>query len=241
MCDPTCKLPSAFGPSGAPAPRSAAGEMAPDTQGPGSGRAGPALQPPRTRGQVSLLITDGAVWGLRRTARLSGCRLAEMLLAMFGLALDRQGLHGEAAITVLRPEAGRGRALPRGMAGGGAQQRDEAAMPMDLYRAIAGGARPSQDPADAPGGVAFRYTRCWVGEATIERLLESDAPDERGADGGFDLLLAVSEFDDELLLECFYRTAATTEPSARQLLQAYAGDLADIAESSPGTAGALRA
>ena len=203
--------------------------MAPDAREPGPRRAGAAVQPPQTHGQLSLLITDGAVWDLRRAARRSGCRLAEMLLAMFGLALDRQGLHGEASITVLWPEPGQGGAMQRGVAGGAVQPRDETAMPKDMRRAIAGGAGPGMAYADARGGVAFRYTRCWLGEATIARLLESDASGDRGGDG---------EFDDELLLECFYRTAATTEPSARQLLQAYVSDLADIARSSSEPTGA---
>lgn len=212
--------------------------MTPDSREPGPQRAVAAVQPLQTHGQLSLLITDGAVWDLRRAARRSGCRLAEMLLAMFGLALDRQGLHGEATITVLWPEAGQGGAMRRGVAAGAAQPREETVMPLDMHRAIAGGADPGMATADARGGVAFRYTRCWLGEATIARLLESDAPSDRDGDGEFDLLLAISEFDDELLLECFYRTAATTEPSARQLLQAYASDLADIARSSAGPTGA---
>lgn len=202
-------------------------------------RAGDAAQP-HGAGQLSLLIADEAVRGLRYAARRSGCRLAEMLLAVFGLALDRLGMHGESSIAILWPDSAPGGELHRGSAGGAAQAHDAAAMPLDMRRAIAGAGGLDPEPALARGGVAFRYTRHWLGEAAIARLLESDTAGDRRHDGEFDLLLAASEFDDELLLECIFRTAVTPYPSAVQLLHAYASDLSDIAGSLPEPSDALR-
>ena len=89
-------------------------------------------------GRIPMVIAHAELQELRDVAARSDCPLADMLLAVFGLVLDRHSRHKDASIAILSADP----ALPgrsRQWVKGDMQDQGGAAMPLDMRLAIAQG------------------------------------------------------------------------------------------------------
>ncbi|MFT3815658.1 MAG: hypothetical protein QM740_20220 [Acidovorax sp.] len=177
-------------------------------------------------GRVPMVIGGMTLHQLRQVADRSECSLAEMLLAVFGLVLDRLGDWRDTSITVL-PSCGRPDGQARQEAG---RAGDGAAMPAEMRDAISLPAAETQGATDDPA-IAFRYVRRWAGEERLAHTLVLRLGMMRFHYGLFDLVLEVNEFDDRILVECFFRSVVTPSSTVGRLLHAYVRDLYVVAST----------
>ncbi len=181
-------------------------------------------------GCVTMVIARDELRELRDVAARSDGPLADMLLAVFGLVLDRHTGHRETSIAILSADPGPpGRARQRGK--GASENPGGAAMPLDMRLAIARG-QAAVDPSPPTGrGVAFRHTRRGPAQEWIAPEPAAGQAATRQDKGDFDLILDIGEFDDMLLVECFFRTRATSIRSVEWLVRDYAHALQAIVKS----------
>ena len=183
-------------------------------------------------GRVLRVVGHVLLDGLRCAARSSLTPMRDLLLALFGLVLDRQERYRGASIAILASGASRIEQRPHRCGRDADGQSDGAEMPMDMRLAIASDRLPAAAAA-TDRAVAFLYERRRDGEAFA-------APSSRPAvagrfvDTALEVVLEVSEFSDRLLLECFFRTTAMSARAARRMMQAYVLELSAVAAALTG-------
>lgn len=182
-------------------------------------------------GRVWMVIAFATLQGLRDVAVRSDSPLPDILLAVFGLVVDRHAKDGEAAITILSTDpdmSGRG---VRSRVTGSPPVPAGASMPLDMRLAIAHGTSVIARRPPKCRGIAFHHARCGHPHVRIAPAPSAMHVAGRQDKLDFDLVLDIGEFDHMLLLECFFRTRVASIQAVENLVSDYAHALQAVVNS----------